>query len=42
MSIFDNKCIEGDQSNQISEVSEMSFECEIIFISESISKFIIN
>jgi len=30
MSIFDNKCIEGDQSNQISEVSEMSFDKDIL------------
>src|SRR6266480_2427439 len=30
MLIFDNKCIEGDQSNQISEVSEMSFDKDIL------------
>ena len=30
MSIFDNQCIEGDQSNQISEVSEMSFDKDIL------------
>src|SRR3954470_23958330 len=30
MLIFDNKCIEGDQSNQISEVSEMSFNKDIL------------
>jgi hypothetical protein len=30
MSIFDNQCIEGDQSKQISEVSEMSFDKDIL------------
>ena len=29
MSIFDNQCIEGDQSKQLSEVSEMSFDKDI-------------
>lgn len=29
MSIFDDQCIEGDQSKQISEVSEMSFDKDI-------------
>jgi hypothetical protein len=30
MSIFDNQYIEGDQSKQISEVSEMSFDKDIL------------
>jgi len=30
MSIFDDQCIEGDQSKQISEVSEMSFDKDIL------------